>query len=210
MRLERADASRSPARVELDLGPDGKTVAAQRAGDDGACSGDREHAIDEQASACRIRSECVRQQLVERRAEIVEALARRRRHPDDAGRRQDRAIDPIPDLLLSQIEGVLVDEIPLRQRDDPAGHTEHIQDRQVFLRLLTPALVGGHHEQDEPDGSDAGEHVGDETFVPRNVDEAHLASGGKLAPRIAEVDREPPPLLLVPSVGVHPGDMLDQ
>jgi hypothetical protein len=80
----------------------------------------------------------------------------------------------------------------------------------MFLRLSTPAFVRGDHEQDESDGPDAGEHVGDEAFVPRHVDESHLATGGKLAPGIPEVDREAPPLLLLPSIGVHPGEADDQ
>ena len=143
-------------------------------------------------------------------AEIVQTFIRGSRHADDAGVRQDRAVEPFADLLLREVEYVLVDEVTLRERDDAARHAEDVQDREVLLRLLTPAFVGGHDEQDQSDGPDAGEHVGDEPFVSRHVYEADLAPGRELTPRIAEVDRESSALLLVPSVRIHPGETHDQ
>ena len=80
----------------------------------------------------------------------------------------------------------------------------------MLLGLRLPPLVGRDHEQHEPDRTDAGEHVADESLVPRDVDEADLAPGREHAPRVAEVDREPAALLLGPAVGVDAGQPDDQ
>ena len=210
VRLERTDTRGPSVWVELHLVADGEALAAQGAGDDRAGPGDREHPVDEQAGSRILRSRRVGQQLVERRPEVVEALAGLRRDADDASIGQDGAVEPLADLLLRQVEAVVVDEVPLRERDDAARDTQDVEDREVLFRLLTPSLVGGDDEQDQSNGPDAGEHVGDETLVPRHVHEADLAPGGKLAPRVAEIDREPSPLLLVPAVRVHPGEPHDQ
>ena len=80
----------------------------------------------------------------------------------------------------------------------------------MLLGLPAPALVRGDDEQDQTDRSHAGQHVRDEPLVSRDVDEPDLPPGGELAPRVAEVDREPAPLLFLPAVGIHPGQTDDQ
>ena len=91
------------------------------------------------------------EQLVERRPEVVEALAGLGRDADDAGCGQGGAFDALPDLFLREVEGVLVDEVALRQRDDAARDAKDVQDREMLLRLLTPSLVRGDDEQDQSD-----------------------------------------------------------
>ena len=151
-----------------------------------------------------------RQHVVERRPEIVESLVRSSPRRGPPRHLQRGALEPLADLLLREIERLVVDEIPLRQRDDTALDAEHVQDREVLLGLPAPALVRGDDEQDETDGPDAGQHVRDEPLVSGDVDEADLAPGGELAPGVAEVDREAAPLLFLPAVRIHPGEAHDQ
>ena len=103
-----------------------------------------------------------------------------------------------------------LDEIALGERDHRAVRAEDVDDLEVLLRLRLPPLVGRDDEQHEADGSDPGEHRADEPLVPRHVDEPELASRGERAPRVPELDREAPALLLVETIGVHPGQPLDQ
>ena len=84
---------------------------------------------------------------------------------------------------------VVVDEVALVSAMTPARDAEHVEDLQVLLGLRLPSFVGGHDEQHQRHGSDAGEHVADEPFVARDVDEADLAAARKRAPRVPEVDR---------------------
>ena len=80
----------------------------------------------------------------------------------------------------------------------------------MLLGLRLPALVGRDDEQDEPHRPDPGEHVADEPLVPGHVDEPDLAAARQRRPRVAEVDREPAPLLLGEPVGVDAGERDDQ
>ena len=103
-----------------------------------------------------------------------------------------------------------VDEIALGERDHRAVRAEDVDDLEVLLRLRLPPLVGRDDEQHEADRSDAGEHRADEPLVPRDVDEPELASRGERAPRVPELDRQAPALLLVETIGVHPGQTRDE
>ena len=80
----------------------------------------------------------------------------------------------------------------------------------MLLRLRFPPFVGRDDEHDERRRADAGEHVADEPLVARHVDEPDLSAARELAPSVAEVDREPPALLLVPPVGVDAREPHDQ
>ena len=54
--------------------------------------------------------------------------------------------------------------------------THQLQDVQMLAGLGHHPIVGGDHQEAEIDGGDAGEHVADELFVPRHVDEPQRAS----------------------------------
>ena len=118
--------------------------------------------------------------------------------------------DVVAHLLLGDRERLVVDQVALREGDDRALHAEDVEDLQVLLGLRLPTLVGGHDEEYEPHGSDAGEHVADELLVAGDVDEPDLAPARQRRPGVAEVDREPAPLLLGEAVGVDAGERDDQ
>ena len=80
------------------------------------------------------------------------------------------------DLARRERERLVVDEVALRERDDPAVDAEDVEDLQVLLGLRLPPLVGRDDEQHQADRPDAGEHVADEPLVARDVDEADLAA----------------------------------
>ena len=92
----------------------------------------------------------------------------------------------------------------------PWRDAERRQGVDVLGRLRHPALVGGDDEQHRRDRADAGEHRGDEPFVPRDVDERDLRARGQRRPGEPEVDRHAAAALLGPPVGLHPGERPDQ
>ena len=91
----------------------------------------------------------------------------------------------VPDMMASDVDEVIIDDL------------------EVLLRLRLPSLVGRDDEQQEGNGSDPGEHRANEPLVPRDVDEGEDRPA---PPGVgeAEVDRDPPRLLLGEPVGVGP------
>src|SRR2546423_6198217 len=71
-------------------------------------------------------------------------------------------------------------------------------------------LVGGHDEDGAVEGADPRQHVAEETFVARDVDDADLPAGRELEPGEAQVDGETPALLLLEAVRVDAGQGLDE
>ena len=74
---------------------------------------------------------------------------------------------------------------------------EQIDNCEVLTRLRHHPFVGRDNQQGEIDAAHAGEHVLDEAFVARHVDDADLFAAGEREPRKAEVNRETP-LFLFP------------
>ena len=88
--------------------------------------------------------------------------------------------------------------------------SEQAQDREVLVRLRARALTRIDHEQEEVDPGRAGDHRAHEALVARNVDHGEPAAVGELERRVAEVDRDPAPLLLGQAVRVLPGQRSDE
>src|SRR3989454_5879909 len=78
------------------------------------------------------------------------------------------------------------------------------------LGLRHRALVGGDHQQGDVDPSRSGQHVLDERLVARDVHHARLHGVGERQGCEPQVDRDAAPLLLLPAVGVDPGQRLDE
>ena len=195
---------------QLDLVADPEAVAGERARHHGSGALDREHAVDVQACASVVGRPGAVEHRVERRRQRFDAFAGLRGHREDRRAGEAGVGDVFADLLRRQVERLVVDEVALRERDHASAHAEDVEDLQVLLGLRLPPLVGRDHEQHEPDRTDAGEHVADESLVPRDVDEADLATGREHAPRVAEIDREAAALLLRPAVGVDARQPDDQ
>ena len=87
---------------------------------------------------------------------------------------------------------------------------EQPEDREVLVRLRPRALAGVDDEQEEVDPGRAGDHRAHEALVPGNVDDREPPPVRELERRVAEVDRDPAPLLLGQPVGVLPGQRADE
>ena len=80
--------------------------------------------------------------------------------------------------------------------------SEQAQDREVLVRLRARSLGRVDDEQEEVDPRRPGDHVADEALVTGNVHDREPAAVRQLERRVAEVDRDPPLLLLGQPVGV--------
>ena len=208
--LEATHADPPPRRIRLDGLGRAQTAARERPGRDRARALDREDAVDEQPRARGLRKGRRREEGVERRDERVEPRAGLGRDGDHGSVGERGSRDPVEHLFGRERERLLVDQIAFRERHDAAGHTEDVEDLQVFLGLRFPPLVRRDDEQDETHRTDPREHVPDEPLVPGHVHEPDLATAGEGAPRVPEVDREAAAFLLRPPVRVHPSQPHDQ
>ena len=80
----------------------------------------------------------------------------------------------------------------------------------MLVRLRPRALARVDHEQEEVDPGRAGDHRADEPLVPGHVDHRQPPPVGQLERRVAEVDRDPAPLLLRKAVRVLAGERPDE
>ena len=136
----------------------------------------------------------------QREPQLVDPFASARAHSHDLGAGHELA-----GLLLREADGLLVHRIDLRERDHAALDLEQAQDREVLARLRARPLAGVDHEQERVDPRRAGDHRLDETLVAGHVDDGQLPPVRKLERRVAELDRDPAPLLLGQAIGVLSG-----
>ena len=88
--------------------------------------------------------------------------------------------------------------------------TEQLGDRQMLPRLRHRPVIRGDDEQQEIDAGGPGQHVVDQLLVAGDVDEAKCAAVGQGGVGVAEIERDPPRLLLRQAVGVDAGESFHQ
>ena len=202
VRPEGSSSASSPTR---------EAVAGERARHDGACALDREDPIDEQTGARGLG----RGGRGEHRVEGAAGARRRPRRCATTPGRSGAPASAVP-ATCSRTSSAATASVSSSTRSrfvsamTPPLDAEDVEDLQVLLGLRLPPLVGRHHEQHQAHRPDARQHVADEAFVARHVDEPDLAAGRQRAPRVAEVDRESAPLLLFEAVGLDTGEAHDE
>ena len=145
----------------------------------------------------------------ERGAKVVQPVAGTRRHGHDGRALEKRACDQLAHLEACDLQRIGVDEIGLRQGDEPGRHAQQPADVEVLARLRHHRFVGGHHQHDQVDAADARQHVLDEPLVPRHIDEGEIHAADFLV-REAQVDRDPARLLFLQPIGIGPGERAHQ
>ena len=134
----------------------------------------------------------------QRRAQLVEALAGPRRDGHDRRGLEKGPGEKLTDLELGDAETVSVDEIRLRERDNPRPDVEQTTDIEVLPRLRHHRFVGRDDEQHQVDAAHPRQHVLDEALVARDVDEGEVRVAD-LAVGKPQIDRDTPfPFFLEP------------
>ncbi len=175
MHLNPAHRDHPPPGFQEQLLVHAQTPRHERAGDHGAESLHREDAVDRQTGDAIDASRAGEARRGDqRRAQLVEPCAGPRRHGDNRRRREKRSGEKLAHLELGDAESVPIDEIRLRERDNPRRDVEQAADVEVFPRLRHHRFVGRDDQQDQVDAAHACQHVLDEALVARHVDEGEV------------------------------------
>jgi hypothetical protein len=75
----------------------------------------------------------------------------------------------------------------------------------MLLCLSSPPAIRCDNEEHRGHRTHAGQHVGGEAFVARNINKRELLSRRQFSPGVAEVDRHTASTLLRPSIWLHAG-----
>ena len=165
-----------------------------------------EHPVDPEPGPTAVeRGARRRHHVVEGGTEHVEPAAGHRRHGDDRGRLEERALHALGHLEFGERQQVVIDEVGLREGDHPVLDPEQVQDPEMFLRLRLPPFARIDDEQAGRHTTHPGQHVAEEADMTRHVDEAHRCTRRQRGVGEAEVDGQAPPLLLLQPVGVGAG-----
>src|SRR5213078_194297 len=178
---------------------------------DRAGPGHREDAVDRQPEQVfrRPLDQVVRNQA-QRRPELVQPLPGERRRGDRRLPRDPAPLQPLAHLGPYEVEPLGLHQVPFGDDGNAAAHPEQLDDGEVLLGLRHEPLVGRHHEQGDVDAGRTCQHVADEPLVSRDVYDAGLDVVAEGEWREAQVDRDPPALLLLPPVRIDAGEGLDE
>ena len=197
--------------VQFELVVDGEGAAGQGAGHHRAGPLGCERPVDPEPRASPVRrGGGDRQQVVEGRAQFVDADPGRCIHIDDRHAFEERALESFLDLEVGELDEVLVGDPDLGQGHEAVADVEKFEDPEVLLGLRLPALGGRHDEEAGIDRTHAGQHVLDEPDVARHVDQRQRGPRGQRGRGEAQVDREAAGLLLGEPVGIGAGERLHE
>ena len=107
-------------------------------------------------------------------AQGLEPLSRACRDGDDWCVGERSALQEVRHLEAHEVDGLVVDQVVLGERDDTAGDAEQAADLEVLARLRHDRFVGGDDQQHRIDAAGASQHVPDESLVAGHVHEGDV------------------------------------
>ncbi len=130
-------------------------------------------------------------------------------HRDDRRALEERAAREFFNLKPHEAENVGIDQIRLRDGHQPAPNPEQAANIEMLARLRLDRFVGRDHQHDQVDAAHARQHVANEPFVTRNIDESK-ADALQFQERETQVDGDPAALLFFETVGIRACKRFDQ
>jgi hypothetical protein len=119
-----------------------------------------------------------------------------------------------PCISAQPLDAFCIHSIRFGEHDYSSRNAQESTDGQVLLRLRLHALICGDDKHDAVDTRRACEHVTHESVMSRDIHDAevkHMATSvGQTESGKAEIDRDPTTLLFRESVGICPGQRVDQ
>ena len=141
--------------------------------------------------------------LEQRLFQSVQSAARDAVHGDDGTVLEEASPGHRSNLFPNQVQKFRFHRITLGEDDDSSRNAQQPADMKVLPCLRHDRFVGGDDEQRQVDAADAGQHVLDQPFVPRDIDEPN-AAGTQGHVGKADVDGDPAALFLLQAIGVDP------
>ena len=80
----------------------------------------------------------------------------------------------------------------------------------MLLRLRHDAFIRGDHQQHQIHTYYSGNHIVDESLMPRYINNSHTVSARKVKISESQVNSDPPSLLFLPAVRIPSRQRLDQ
>lgn len=111
----------------------------------------------------------------------------------------------LADVLQGQTEQHVVDGVGLGDDDDEFMYAKKGQDVEMFFRLRHDPFVGIDDEQDQIEARQAGDHILDELFMTRHIDDAGPRTVRQVEPGKAQVDGQSPFLFFRCRIRIDPG-----
>src|SRR5579863_8704354 len=214
--MQAANANAFPRGIHLDFifGPD--NAGNQGACDDGAESFHRKGAVNRQPEmpAGILRRDGLNraQQL---RFQGVYAYAGPGAQRNHGCAFEERAAHEFLDFEAHEAEGVGIDKIGFRQRNDAARDSEKAANVEMLPSLRFDAFVGRDDKKDEINATDTSKHVAHEALVARHVHEAEANTvirriQTQIEKRKTEVDGDTAALFLFEAVRVRAGQRFNE
>src|SRR5208337_2841477 len=123
---------------------------------------------------------------------------------------EEPALHQLLDFFGHQLDHVLVDEVLLRDRDNPPLYAEKLADVQVLPGLGHDRLIAGDNKEHHVDAPCPRHHVPDEPLMARNVDDTDKDILSKAVIGKSELDGNAPLFFLFEPVAVDAGKGLDE
>ena len=205
-----ADPGRQSARDQFDFLILLDFAGSQRPGDDGAETADAERPVDRQPKHLVGRTRANGQgQVMDGFFQPVDAFAGFGADGDNLRILEEGSCRCLDHFIAHQLDHFRIDQVGFVDDDNAGADAEQTADVEMLAGLRHDRFVGGNHEQDEIDPSDAGQHVFDELFVAGHVHESDLHVA-EVEMSESQVDRDAAKLLFLQTVGIDAGQSLDQ
>ena len=170
-----------------------RRAISDRAGDDGAGAGDREHAIDRQAEEVAGVALGHRSTRARRAARAARQCPGRSRPTPRAARRRARLDDAshsaTSERTSASHSGSAASAFVMTA--SARRHPQLLEHDEVLAALRHDAVIGGDDQECHVDARGTGNHGAHEVFVPRHVDDARREARGQFQRREVELDRDP-------------------
>ena len=114
------------------------------------------------------------------------------------------------DFFLNFAYAVRRCEVCFGNDEQALRHPQQTHDIKMLFGLGHDPIVGGDRKKNQIDAMRAGQHISNETLMPRHVDNARLRAIGEIQVREAQIDGNAALFFFLEAVGVTTGQDTDQ
>src|SRR4051812_6755849 len=171
----------------------------------------RKHAVYRKPEiACGLRFAAGGEHVGDAVAQSIESTAGDERKGKNRRFFKRRARSQDANVFFDLIYAGLRSKIGFRNYEYGLLNSQKVEDVEMFLGLGHYSIVGGHREKSEIDAMRSSQHVADEFFVSRDVDDAGACPVGKIHVGKSEINGNASLLFFLQPVSILAGESLNQ